>query len=271
MKILRPIGAFFAKIGRWIANTAWVQPLLIVGGIFGIIFSIPYIKKGFEGLFSGDDDEDYEWYEARALGLEENGQADRLLTYLEEFDNTNAEKIRSEFGSKFFLTFAKKGCTNCNDAIEGYKYAANAGWAEGLKIYTFLVDKMDDDGEEYIAKPIYDNHNDLFAQLKETFEEDSDDYPLYRNLINKGKSSTVTTLKERVAKLYGAAKSDEGLDTPLTLLIDLDTEYYGSNGVTALFFNYIDFDESTTINAATKAQVVRDIWNYEGYFDKDYE
>ena len=48
MKILRVIGAFFVKIGRWIANTAWVQPLLIVGGIFGIIFSIPYIKKAIE-------------------------------------------------------------------------------------------------------------------------------------------------------------------------------------------------------------------------------
>ena len=52
MKILRAIGHFFAKIGRWIANTAWVQPLLIVGGIFAIIFSIPYIKRGFENLFA---------------------------------------------------------------------------------------------------------------------------------------------------------------------------------------------------------------------------
>ena len=40
MVVLRAIGNFFARIGRWIRDTAWVQPLLIVGGIFAIIFSM---------------------------------------------------------------------------------------------------------------------------------------------------------------------------------------------------------------------------------------
>ena len=57
MKVLRAIGGFFAKIGRWIANTAWIQPLLIVGGIFGIIFSIPYIKQAIDN--SKIDNTDY--------------------------------------------------------------------------------------------------------------------------------------------------------------------------------------------------------------------
>ena len=39
MKILKAIGAFFARIWRWIKETAWVQPLLIVGAIFAIIFA----------------------------------------------------------------------------------------------------------------------------------------------------------------------------------------------------------------------------------------
>ncbi len=43
MIILKAIGAFFVKIWRWIKDTAWVQPLLIVGAIFAVIFSIPYI------------------------------------------------------------------------------------------------------------------------------------------------------------------------------------------------------------------------------------
>ena len=45
MVVLRAIGRFFARIGRWIRDTAWVQPLLIVGGIFAIIFSVPYITS----------------------------------------------------------------------------------------------------------------------------------------------------------------------------------------------------------------------------------
>ena len=51
MVVLRAIGKFFARIGRWIKETAWVQPLLIVGGIFAIIFSIPYIVKGVSSWF----------------------------------------------------------------------------------------------------------------------------------------------------------------------------------------------------------------------------
>ena len=70
MKILRAIGGFFAKIGRWIASTAWIQPLLIVGGIFGIIFSIPYIKKGIEGLQNDTTDYEYKYYSDRSLSLQ---------------------------------------------------------------------------------------------------------------------------------------------------------------------------------------------------------
>ena len=52
MKVLRAIGRFFARIGRWIRDTAWIQPLLIVGGIFGIIFSIPYITNWVKSWFA---------------------------------------------------------------------------------------------------------------------------------------------------------------------------------------------------------------------------
>jgi len=273
MKILRAIGHFFAKIGRWIANTAWVQPLLIVGGIFAIIFSIPYIKRGFENLFKNDTDTDYQWYEGKALSLEENGQADRLLGYLESYDSKNASKIKDEFGSKFFLSFSKQSCSNCKDAVEGYVNASDNGYVKDFKFYTILVDKMDSDGKEYLAKPIYAKHTGLFEQLVEYYGEcDSNDYPLYRNLELKNKSSIVTSMKTKSSKLDVASTSDEGLDTPLTFLVDLEKAekgYYHTNGITQLFYNYIDFDFSDSPNSATKGMVVRDIWNYQGIFNPD--
>lgn len=273
MKILRAIGHFFAKIGRWIASTAWVQPLLIVGGIFAIIFSIPYIKRGFENLFKDDTDSDYQWYKDRALALEENGQADRLLGYLESYNSENAKKIKDEFGSKFFLSFSKQSCTNCKDAVEGYTNAISNGYVEGFKFYTILVDKMDDAGKEYLAKPIYAKHTGLFEQLVEYYGEcDDTDYPLYRNLIEKNKSSIVTSMKSKSSKLDVASTSDEGLDTPLTFLVDIDQAEgtaYHTNGITQLFYNYIDFDFSDSSNSATKGMVVRDIWNYQGLFNPD--
>ena len=55
MKILSAIGRFFARIGRWIKETAWIQPLLIVGAIFAVIFAIPHIINGVKGWFNESD------------------------------------------------------------------------------------------------------------------------------------------------------------------------------------------------------------------------
>ena len=106
-KILSAIGGFFVKIGRWIANTAWIQPLLIVGGIFAVIFSIPYIKQGFENLAKKDEvDEKIQYYKDRAIDLTgaENNESklDTLLTYLEKGSNEDLAKVKSEYGEKFF-------------------------------------------------------------------------------------------------------------------------------------------------------------------------
>ena len=276
MKILRAIGHFFAKIGRWIANTAWVQPLLIVGGIFAIIFSIPYIKKGFENAFADNTDAEYEWYKNHALALEEGARADKLLGYLENFedDSTCAQKIKNEFGSKFILTFVKQSCQNCKEAVAGYEYAVSSGWAEGFKLYCILVDQLDSEGKEYIAKDIYQKHNELFDQIAEYYGEgmDEDEYSLYRNLNAKDKHSQTLGLKEKSEGLPEATTSDEGLDTPLTLMIDVDnagSTLYGTNGISHVIYNYIDFDFSNESNAATKGMVIRDFWNNQGLFDPE--
>lgn len=283
MKILRAIGGFFAKIGRWIANTAWVQPLLIVGGIFAIIFSIPYIKKGFEGLFaSGSVDEEYEWYKGhrgynvQALSLEEGGQADRLLGYLEFYDR-DADKIKSEFSTKFFLAFVQEGCSNCKDAVEGYKYAVDSGYVPGFQMFTILVDQMDSAGKKYLAKDIYKKHTGLFESLVGTYgETGEEDYPLYRNLIATDKADTVVGeggLKAKSSKLdYASTYGD--LETPLVMLVDMekfDIGYYGVNGITQLFYNYIEFDTSSTVGNASKGMIVRDIWNYQNLFDPEFK
>lgn len=56
-KVLQKIGKFFKAIWGWIKNTAWVQPLLIVIIIFGVIFSINPIIKGVKNLVGQDQKE----------------------------------------------------------------------------------------------------------------------------------------------------------------------------------------------------------------------
>ena len=270
MKILRAIGAFFAKIGRWIASTAWVQPLLIVGGIFAIIFSIPYIKKGIEGLQTDTTDYKYKYYQDRALSLTEDGKAEKLLTYLEEYEDKK-ENIRKEFGSQFILTFSKKDCQNCKDAVEGYKYASsnyNSKFKNKFKLYSILVDKTDDEGE-YLAEPIVEKANALFDDIVGLFEDDSvkEDYPVFKNTTGKA-DGVISKLKE----LSGITTN--GMETPTSFMIDIDAfenGAFGTNGITQFYFNYIDYIEGDTINAATKGNLVRDMWTYQGIFDPEYE
>ena len=130
MVILKSIGAFFVKIWHWIKETAWVQPLLIVGAIFAVIFSIPYITEwvgGWTGNGAGA------FYEASLLTLE--GQtlsgdvtaADRFANVLEANEEKIAEgnydEIDTEsYGEKFFFVVWKEDCTACETAESGLRY-----------------------------------------------------------------------------------------------------------------------------------------------------
>ena len=272
MKVLRAIGGFFAKIGRWIANTAWVQPLLIVGGIFGIIFSIPYIKKGIEGLQVDNTDYSYKYYSDRALGLAEDGKADRLLHYLDQYEvDGNTEKIKKEFGSKFFLTFAKKNCEYCKENVAGFKNLSSnfKSWKldNSFKHYTILVDKTDSDGE-YLAKKILEKNNGLFESLASEYGESDPDYPLFINV--PGKKDEIAG---KIAKFPEQTAVDgDGMETPTTFLIDIEGSKtnYSCNLITQIFFNYVDFIDGD-VNDATKGMLLRDAWSYSGIFDPDYQ
>ena len=134
--VLRAIGGFFAKIGRWIANTAWIQPLLIVGGIFAIIFSIPYIKKGIDGLAAANTtDEKIEYYKSRAISLDNakdhNSNFDKLLTWLEE---GNAEEVKKAYGEKFFLSFVTEDCAYCKECVDGFNLLIPTSTNGDLKV-----------------------------------------------------------------------------------------------------------------------------------------
>ena len=266
MKILRAIGAFFAKIGRWIANTAWVQPLLIVGGIFAIIFSIPYIKKAIEDGQVDNTDYNYAYYQDRALGLAEGGKADKLLGYLEDFENSK-ESIKSEFGTQFMLAFVQKNCQNCKDGVAGFKNVAKKSFENKFKLYTILVDKTDDEGE-YLAKELIRKHEVLFDDLAGAYGDNTEDYPLYIN-----KPSIKSSYSDKI-KNFAEATLDtgEGFETPTLFMIDVEKEAeWSTNGITEIVFNYIDLiDSSETINEVTKGNLLRDMWTYNDIFDPEY-
>lgn len=281
-KVFRAIGGFFAKIGRWIANTAWIQPLLIVGGIFAVIFSIPYIKRGIEGLINANKvDADLEYYKAQKLDLSgaETGesQVDKLLTYLEDKDY---ESVTKDFAEKFYVTFVSNTCGSCKDAVGAFKYfdghKSELNIEGDVKFYTIFIDTMGGENDKVnLTKKVFENHEDLFDNIVAQFAE-NEDYPLLKNV----NSSARSTLKSSIEALSKAVTGDTDIQTPTTFMIDLTNTGKAQEsfvyGVTALFFSIndlIDQSEDTKYdtNDFTKAKVLANCWNYSDIFDVNYE
>ena len=281
-KVLRVIGGFFAKIGRWIANTAWVQPLLIVGGIFAVIFSIPYIKDAIDRAQPVPPDEAVLFYKNRAISLDgaytEDGNtgtsnADVLFDKLMDFTVADQQWIKDNYGDKFFLTFATESCPNCKTSIDGYNTLSDnfATWGlnSSFRLYTIMMDTTDSDGH-YLAKSLFEHHQPLLDDIVGEYAE-YEDYPLLKNITDNQAESLRTSI-EKLAKAID--DNGEGLDTPCTFMIDLSetktTAEVSPPGVTAIFFNYTSLmkEELTPINKGT---FLKYCWSYTDVFDKNYD
>ena len=165
MVILKAIGAFFARIWRWIKETAWVQPLLIVGTIFAVIFSIPYITNWVESFSPSSANAFYTAYQQTLEGETLNGYdekdsdtaADKLTADI--YENTLATlgnhqaSINSSYGEKFFLLFVNSSNSSSTGNESAFRYL-NDYWKNYLipsdsrdfKYYTIFED--DDSGND---------------------------------------------------------------------------------------------------------------------------
>lgn len=140
MILLKAIGAFFVKIWHWIKETAWVQPLLIVGAIFAIIFSIPYITKwaqSFSGEGSGQFFKNYdisinnEEFIPNKVVTDGDKLAQSLYTYTTKaYDDSETrttkaadyKAITDVYGEKFYLVFYKKDNSSSDNIESGLRF-----------------------------------------------------------------------------------------------------------------------------------------------------
>ena len=187
MVVLRAIGGFFARIGRWIKETAWIQPLLIVGAIFAVIFSIPHIIKGVSSWFDESDSAN-KFLTRYRLDLKDanvvpdgkyvgKSKVDEFLTYVEDGET---EKIKSTYGERFFVAFVKDDSSS-KDLYGGLKtfkdkWAAKDQEFVGInkdllkgdfRLHTIYVDSTTTvDGEEInLFDEVWTNHYTLFETM----------------------------------------------------------------------------------------------------------
>lgn len=281
MIILRAIGRFFARIGRWIKETAWIQPLLIVGGIFAIIFSIPYLTKWVKSWFS-ETSASQKYYSSKKISLknaeDHNSDVDVLFDYLTAFNNMDAEGQKagqSKFGKKFFVTLVQENCADC-DARYGAFKTLEENWGKGsfeelkdeeFKFYTVYVDTKNKSDDNLFEK-VYERESvtALFEDVIPYMAGDAGaDHPYKDNCSSPDSYvNNLTNLTNR-----------EEISTPTTFLVDMTDnapDWTSPYGIREVLFS---FDGTNGSDDYAKARTLRNAWtnvdSKENIFSPSYQ
>ena len=289
MKILKAIGGFFVRIWRWIKETAWIQPLLIVGAIFAIIFAIPSFTSWIGSLGIGEEN----YYSAHKLSLEGElmystdgekaltaSQADKITdsiannSNLGDKDDFKYTDNYAEYGQKYFLVFVKEDCSVCSEIQEAFKTLED-NWGKAsyvpatttvggqptelpFKIHTIFTDEESSTDDDYDDEPgafkrYLDNHLDFFEDAGSRLT----DLTPYK--YNKNVSSTNYEYFSKADKTNFAV--------PTIMLVDYTDEAanldrYGSDvkgrqGASEILFGVDGNDRFA------KAQVLMNMWNHQ--------
>ena len=257
MIVLRAIAAFFVRIWRWIKETAWVQPLLIVGVIFGIIFSIPSIVNGIKGLNEQlSSSETYYRQFQFSLAGGETSQADKVTDYV--FKKANGEDVADEYGlgDKFFLVCVSESCSSCNEAKGGFEvFKDNFNGTFNPK-----------DGSSYNMVTIFTDEVTSETTTKETafvqYMNRHDEFFEYAAGVGYNTDYYLNGFVKKADLEYVEQVDPDNFLTPTIILVDF-TETSPEQGVSEIFFGV------TGDSDYKKAETLLDCWKHEGDFSKE--
>jgi thiol-disulfide isomerase/thioredoxin len=292
MAILKAIGAFFVKIWRWIKETAWVQPLLIVGAIFAIIFSIPSITTWAKSISGDAEGAFYKKYQVSLEGEKRiqsdkasNSKADQLMTSL--YDNTTfaysgnneadsatakadyAKIDTAAYGEKFFVMFVGSDCSGCKTLEPGFKELRD-NWKDiyepsdggSFNCYTIFVDESSSNDDSYT-----DPFDSAFRRMLENYMAFFNDTEAYLETVPYYVHEQPTADNY---KYYGEPSiMDKKFVTPATLLVDYSATAQEQKraGVSEILFGGLDSLSSSQAKAAYLMQM----WNHCDTGDAGYD
>ena len=266
MIVLTAIAAFFKKIWDWIRQTAWVQPLLIVGIIFGIIFSIPSIVNAIKDAQKKSDAiENY--YHNVQLSLEGAEESDAYkdtdLIYQSMLTGQeDAEAIKAAFGTdKFFLVYVEDTCSYCAEAKGGFD-VLETEWNTSDSKASFYVE----DGRDFKLWSIFiDEYTSETTSTQSAFAQYMNKFEHYFELAAEAAENTDYYINQGSNSEYASdinmlADADaSNLKAPIIMLIDY-SEGAIQKGVSEVMFGVAaDTDYK-------RAELLLDCWNHAGDF-----
>ena len=301
MKVLKAIGNFFVKIWKWIVKTAWIQPLLIVGLLFGVIFSIPPIVEAIRN--SGSESNPQEFLEDQSLSWDSINNTPTMNSNVEKFIHEVSNAVQdgravNGYNQRFFLTFSQTGCSACGDLSKSMSKLSElwnkAGGLqttnsnESFKVYNIKADHTLDSPKEIDFFTSGVTNKDLWAfntlmlngsGLPEFVEEVSNvgmerDFYLHGGVTSK--ASYESSIEELFLSTSGGSDITS-FKTPLILVMDFTAEglnYSGGTGIREVMFGVQVADAyKDAIGEANKvrgqAQFLMDAWNGKGAFTFD--
>lgn len=282
MNIMKAISATFARFWRWIRETAWVQPLLIVGSLFAVIFSIPKFTTLFQA-WGAESASGY--YAAFRLSLEKEGmentdsKADeltrQLFTFSSEFIKEGeyasyeeyraaleGAKVVSEYGEKFFLAYVSRDSSASDSAQAGFETLENK-WNitfspsdvnESFRLHTIFTDDTSTNDDSYVVE----KDKKAFSRYLNKWDGDEEDFFSYIGAMleetpYKQNASIASSNYESIAM-----PDVETFPVPTILLVDFTESAYetGRYGVCEALFSV------TGDNAYDKATLLMNMWNH---------
>lgn len=279
MNVKNAVGGFFTKAWRWIKETAWIQPLLIVGIIFGVIFSIPPIVKKAKEIKAREASKAsfFANYQISLKDDKANNFTKSLesLTYLKQ-DNPDAsfdelidmaKKDDSDFAltkddDKFFFVYVSEDCSACEAAYTAFKTLkdklgsdsyplSEQNKGQKFKMRTIFVDEGKD-------KDVFDDYMDNNMHFFELLAESATDYDYSirtdsdsRKLFDEG----ITIFND----------ADKTVYAPTIILMDFTENAPTDNGIAEVLFG-IPKAESGRDKNKNNIDTLLDCWNNEGLF-----
>ena len=268
MIVLRAIGAFFARIWRWIRETAWVQPLLIVGLIFGVMFSIKPIYNAIKDAKAKSSSAET-YYRQFQVSLDggDDSDASKLTDQIYASIEAQENKIDSKFGlgDKFFLMYVAEDCDKCSSAKGGFEYFQD-------NFYEIYFDKNDTSVEPLNMVTIFTD------EIVSSVSSDTTAYIQYLEKHTPFFELIGGSIWDSPYHINGGITNDEieaiqeadpeNIVTPTIMLVDFSKGCKdATKGVTDVFINVEEVGTSGNSDA-NRAEFLYNAWTSQGKFER---
>lgn len=277
MNILKSISAAFNRLWRWITETAWVQPLLIVGGLFAIIFSISKFVTWFQVMGVGANSG---YYNSFRLSLENEGKdgyetdVDKISNTINEFtfdrEFASYEEARAalkeknvidDYGEKYFLVLVGNDCSPCESAKSGFE-KLQANWnTESFKIDDGLPFRMHTvNVDEESTNDIDFKGNTEFEKAFHRYVQKFDDLDLWARAAGTLEQAPYKLNQNIASSKYESIENADSSswETPTVFLVDWTEPAFRDDrfGLSEVIFGVTG---STTY---AKATLLQQMWNH---------